>query len=135
MRLKLPATNLSYVILCVKYVLNGEECACNMHLLNDNKQSEVEIDTPDGAVVTTVTMNEVTNAQKVISIQVLYDSTEDEDKQEDKQEDKPTNSNLKVETKVEATIERKEHGKASRTSGRQESKSSEGESSKSKEKS
>lgn len=127
MKLKLPATNLTYVILCVKYMLDGEECACNMHMLNDNKMKDTYIDVPDGAVVTTVTMNEVTNAQKVVSIQVLYDASED------KSEDKPTNSNLKVETKVEAKIERKKHGETSGASGRQESKSSKGESSKGKE--
>lgn len=115
MKLKLPATNLSYVILCVKYMLDGEECACNMHMLNDNKMGEVEIDTPDGGIVTTVTMNEVTDAQKVVSIQVLYNASKEEHKPEPKLvpesglrlETTPISSNLKVETKVEATVERK----------------------------
>lgn len=117
MKLKLPATNLSYVILCVKYMLNGEELACNMHMLNDNKMEKVEIDTPDGAVVTTVTMNEVTNAQKVVSIQVLYDASEPEDKSE------PTDSNLKVKTQVKVKVEKKEDYASAYTSRETQSKS------------
>lgn len=123
MRLKLPATNLTYVILCVKYTLKGEECVCQMHAVNNNKIEEFEIDVPDEAVVTMVTMNEVTNGQRVVSSQVLYDSTEDNSE---------SNSNLKVETKVTATVEtkkEKKHGQTSRTSGRQEGESSKGESS------
>lgn len=96
-------------------MLNGEELACNMHMINDNKMDEVEIDTPDEAVVTTVTMNEVTNAHIVVSSQVLYDASEEEDKPEPKLvpesglrlETTPFHSNLKVEAQVEAKVERK----------------------------
>lgn len=103
MRLKLPATNQTYVILSVKYVLDGKECVCQMHKLNNNKMDEVEIDVPDGAVVHMVTMNEVTNAHVVVSSQVLYDASEDE----------PTSSNLKVETQAKATVtKRKDHAES-----------------------
>lgn len=124
MRLKLPATNLSYTILSVKYVLDGEECNLNMHLLNDNKMEKIEIDVPDGAVVTTVTMNEVTDAQKVVSIQVLYDADEEEPKPEDKPE--PTYSNLKVETQAKAKVERKEDHAKSHSERKTESESESG---------
>ena len=109
MKLKLPSTNLSYAILNVKYTLNGEECECKMHKLNNNKMDEVEIDCPTGAIVTNVTMSEVTNAHVVVSSQVLYDKPEP--KPEPKPEANPeaeSNSNLKVETQAKVEITKKE---------------------------
>lgn len=103
MKLKLPATNLTYVILYVKYMLDGEECTCNMHMINDNKMGEVEIDYPTGAIVTNVTMNEVTNAQKIVSIQVLYDAS-DPVEDEVVTEPKPEGTTLNVSGDVTVNV-------------------------------
>jgi len=81
-------------------MLDGEEYECKMGMVNNNKREDVEIDVPEDAMVTLVTMHEMTDNSQVASSQVLY-----EPKPEVKKNAKP---HKKRESKDESKSEKQE---------------------------